>query len=244
MAKRIAKTSTGLALVALVLATALGVAGCLENERSFIIAFVAPPDDECAAPTPSSGTEYLYMPDGLVDLNFGLFNGQPTYTFFVEAHNYIQTNGDGEQARLNSARITVEWIHVSYRWLVGRELLEQPGLEGLGILEDLDVKIPYAVVIEGTDSFEDPTKTIVRITDAIPGDVGTTLTALGSTDAHKAILGVKVKLVGHLGDGSRIESDDFIFPVRFCWDCHVCLGDLEYGACIPGQDSPRCGEAD
>jgi hypothetical protein len=243
MAKRYAKTAGGLGLVGLVLVVALGVAGCIENERSFIIAFVAPPDDDCASPSTSSGTDFVYRPFGLIDLNFGSFNGQPTYSFFIEAHNYIQVNQNSTQDRLNSARITIEWIQVRYRWLVGRELLEQPGLEGLGILEDLEVNIPYAVVLEGTDSFDDPSRIIVFISEAIPPDVGTTLTALGATDAHKATLGVEIKLVGHLGDGSRIESDEFLFPVKFCWDCHICPAGLEYGACFPGQDSPKCAAA-
>ena len=242
MAMRIAKTAAGLGLVVLALSVALGVAGCVENERSFIIAFVAPLEANCDTPKPSSGTNFSYQPNGLIDLNFAAFSGQPTYSFFIEVHNYIQTNENEQQGRLNSARITVEWIHLRYRWLVGRELLEQPGLEGLGILEDLEVKIPYAVVIEGTDSYDEPTRTIISVQDAIPSDVGTTLTALGSNDAHKAVLGVEVKLVGHLGDGSRIESDDFIFPVEFCWGCHVCPAGFVYTACNPGQDNAICVE--
>ena len=78
----------------------------------------------------------------------------------------------------------------------------------------------------------------------IPPNVGSQLAAL-STDAEEFVLGVHITIKGTTLGGVDIESNEFIYPIEFCWGCLTATcPDGTYPSCLPGQDANAlpCGD--
>jgi hypothetical protein len=233
-------------MITAVMVLAVGLAGlsvvsCITDERSFVIAATIPLDDLTSCQhSIQDETDFLYQASGLLDLNFGPFNGRPSYSMVVQIHNYMVNNAAEGSERVNSRDVFLERFDVTYEWLTNRELLVLPEYQSLAIIENQDVKAYTSGLVFAGDGFDSPGKLLAAFV-AIPPDVGTSLVTITQSGVQDWVLGVKAKAIGHTRGGARIESNEFLFPVYFCWGCDGCPADTAttdytYYSCTPGQD--------
>lgn len=236
-------------LMAFVAAACL-FAGCVDNDKSLTIVFAAPPEKDCSYKAQGSG-DYTYVPYGVLDLAHPAHGGEPVYFLYPQVHNNLGAGLDMDAWELESYAIQMESASITYEWLRGREeVLEDPNQADLAplLMLENDVENTWFIsaVVEPAGASGEPGK-IVTVVEIIPPDVGSLLTIvqnLSSSNLSKLTLGAHVRIEGETLGGRQVESNDFIFPVRFCWGClgtAVCTDELgnflRYPACNPGQDA-------
>lgn len=221
-----------LVLVAVSIVT--GFVGCVENDRSLVIIHNVVADESC---------EYQIDPEyirtrGFLDLNHPVFGtpAEPIYYFFPQIHNYMPTNLSTPNSELDSMAVQLRKATISYAWLIGRESLTTYGVGDLTRLEEGEFDIYLSGTVAAADSSGKPGQFVTHLR-LIPPNVGSQLAAL-STDAEEFVLGVHVKIKGTTLGGVDIESNEFVYPIEFCWGCLTATcPDGSYPACHPGQDS-------
>lgn len=222
----------GLALVAA--AMALGLVGCIENDKSLVIMYNVAPDDSCVY---QIDPEYIRT-RGFLDLNHPAYGSppEPVYYMFPQIHNFMPTNLSTCNCELDAMAIQLRKATISYEWLIGRDSLGPLGYNTLLALEEGEFDIYLSGVVEPADSSGSPGQFVTHLR-LIPPNVGTQLAALG-TDAKDFVLGVHVIINGTTLGGVEIGSNEFIYPVEFCWGClSSSCPDGTYPSCQPGQDS-------
>jgi hypothetical protein len=221
-----------LALVAAVVLT--GFIGCIDNDKSLVVMYNVVPDESCIH---QIDPEYVRT-RGFLDLNHPAYGvpAEPIYYFFPQIHNLMPTNLSTCNCELDAMAIQLKKATISYEWLIGRDSLGTLGHSNLLTLEDGTFDIYLSGVVSAASSSGDPGQFVTHLR-LIPPDVGTQLTAL-STDAEEFVLGVHVTIKGATLGGLDIESNEFVYPIEFCWGClsYACP-DGTYPSCNPGQDS-------
>jgi len=237
-------------LTALVVMTLASIPGCIENGKSLVIVASVIPEMSTSTGGSTACTvnvqsedKFDYLPSGLLDLNFPGFSGQPHYNLYVQIHNYILSSANADNLTNNANDVQLVRFEVRYKWLSGRELLEDtvnfPAGQGLLFIEDQKVVSPTSGIIPAAGDIGDPGKTTSKVV-AIPKDlIGSNLVNIGEEYVDSLVLGARVKVIGKTLGGSRIESNEFTFPIYFCWGCQACL-DGTYVACDDGQDLFSC----
>ncbi len=234
-------------LVSLLAAALLaGTPGCIDNAKSLVIVAAVPlvaSEDSCAAQVQDEES-FLYQPSGLLDLNYPGFGGQPRYFLHVQVHNYMLNNSSDENQTINANDVQLESFEVRFKWLMGRELLEDaatfPAGQGLLLIEDQKVEIPTSGIVGAAADTGSPGQTIAQVLAIPPALVGSTLTTMTESYVDSLVLGARIKVIGKTLGGSRIESNEFVYPIYFCWGCHQCPSGMTYAACLGGQDGFSC----
>jgi hypothetical protein len=229
-----ANRKTGLFVLVLVaMVTTMVFVGCIDNNKSLVIVHNVVLDDECEyKPDP----EYIRT-RGFLDLNHPAYGtpGEPRYYFFPQVNNYMPTNLSTCNCELDAMAIQLRKATISYEWLIGRGALETLHPELLS-LEEGQIDIYLSGVVAPAGSGGDPGQFVTHLR-LIPPDVGTRLVVLG-TEAEEFVLGVHVTIKGTTLGGVDIDSNEFVYPIEFCWDClNRTCPDGTYPACYPGQDA-------
>ncbi|MBW1810427.1 MAG: hypothetical protein JRJ87_19680 [Deltaproteobacteria bacterium] len=226
-------------------------AGCSEDdEKTLYIAFAAAPTDNCKVSVQKS-EPYDYLSYGTLDLGHPYFDNEPVYYLYPQIHNYVVSEFDNIRVDPAGDFLQIEKAIVTFEWLSGREVLEaSPDLAPLLSMEtDFELKTYPNIIIFLPKEAGDPDQ-IVTIVRLITPDVGNMLTGLQNQtpeNLSKLILGAHLRFEGHTFDGREIVSNDFVFPIEFCWGClDVACRDennnlIGYPACRPGQDSNPLG---
>ena len=219
-----------ISFLAAFLVLVLAVGGCVDNDRSLTIIKVL-------APSSSDGCAYdvdsIFYTSGRLDLAFPVFDGEPFSDMAVQVRNALPPISSGQSAgNLYAHDIQMERIEISYSFEQGRELVE--GLApALLLLEDQKSQL----LMSGT-FFAETDDNIIFDIFVIQSQVGALLYALGE-EADQVILGVSIRLIGSTLGGDRIESNEFLFPIKLCWGClsaAICP-DGSFRGCLPGQDA-------
>jgi len=210
-----------------------GFVGCIDNDKSLVIMHNVVSDESCT---------YQIDPDyirtrGFLDLNHPAFGSptEPVYYFFPQVHNYMPTNLSTCNCELDAMAIQLKKATISYEWLIGEESLEIYGHGPLLGLEEGSFDIYLSGVVAAADTSGTPGQFVTHLR-LIPPNVGTQLAAL-STDAEEFVLGVHVTIKGTTLGGVDMVSNEFVYPIEFCWGClsETCP-DGSYPSCQPGQD--------
>ncbi|MBN2494823.1 MAG: hypothetical protein JXR96_09560 [Deltaproteobacteria bacterium] len=219
-------------LAAGLLIVSLGMGGCVDNNRSLTIMGNKMVDDSC------SMTEF-YLLSGLLDLDYTGFcysagDCEPYYQTSLIIRNAMQETEDCDTCNLHTWDVMVEGIELHYRFVEGRDFASAD----VQAIEDWEDELPLSVVFEAGSSENKILGVVV-----LPGAVGEQLRLLQER-ANDVVIGSSMRLVGSTLGGSRIESNEFTFPIRLCWGCLnvTCPAGVE-PKCYPGQDSPQsCSE--
>lgn len=217
-----------------VVAMTLGIVGCIDNDKSLVIMHNVVPDDKCILQV---DPDYIRT-RGFLDLNHPNFGtpAEPIYYFFPQIHNFMPTNLSTCNCELDAMAIQLKKATISYEWLIGRDSLAPLGLDNLLALEDGRFDIYLSGVVAAASQSGDPGQFVTHLR-LIPPDIGTQLAAL-STSAEEFVLGVHVTIKGTTLGGVDMDSNEFVYPIEFCWGCLTSTcPDGSYPACNPGQDS-------
>ena len=221
-----------LTLVAVAVMT--GFIGCIDNDKSLVIMHNVVADDSCIYQIDS---EYMRT-RGFLDLNHPVFGtpAEPIYYFFPQVHNFMPTNLSTCNCELDAMAIQLKKATISYQWLIGGDSLTPLGHGNLLALEEGTFDIYLSGVVAAADTSGKPGQFVTHLR-LIPPYVGTQLAGL-STDAEEFVLGVHVTIKGTTLGGVDMESNEFVYPIEFCWGClsYTCP-DGTYPSCSPGQDS-------
>ncbi len=227
-------------VLGLILGWTLG--GCVDNDKSLVIAGVAPltDDGEMPAPNPSE-----WLSAGALDVCHPYFGGTPVYSVNMQINNYIQGNCNLTSNALECMGVTVSEVEVDYRWLSG-----SPGLD----LGDSGHTIYLSARIEPASGCDSPGVSMTRISHVITQAIGAQFATLGAA-AEDLVLGVELQAHGTTAGGMDIDSNEFLFPLRLTCgglSARCCVekpaasgtyacGDVEsyYAAWEPGQDLDR-----
>lgn len=211
-----------------------GFVGCIDNNKSLVVMHNVVPDDSCI---------YQIDPEhirtrGFLDLDHPLFGtpAEPIYYFFPQIHNFMPTNLSTCNCELDAMAIQLKKATISYEWLIGRDSLAPLGHNNLLSLESGTFDIYLSGVVGAADTSGKPGQFVTHLR-LIPPDVGTQLANL-SEDAEDFVLGVHVTIKGTTLGGVDIDSNEFVYPIEFCYGClsYTCP-DGSYPSCTPGQDS-------
>jgi hypothetical protein len=175
---------------------------------------------------------------GFLDLNHPIYGtpAEPIYYFFPQIHNYMPTNLSTCNCELDAMAIQLSKATISYEWLIGRESLTTYGHGTLLGLEEGKFDIYLSGVVAAADQSGAPGQFVTHLR-LIPPNVGTQLAAL-ATDAEEFVLGVHVTIKGTTLGGVDMESNEFVYPIEFCWGClSFSCPDGTYPSCQPGQDT-------
>jgi len=221
-------------LVLVAVGIAAGFVGCVENDKSLVIIHNVAPDDSCI---------YKIDPDyirtrGFLDLNHPGFGSpaEPIYYFFPQIHNYMPTNLSTCNCELDAMAIQLRKATISYEWLIGRESLATYGLGTLVGLEEGEFDIYLSGTVAAANTSGKPGQFVTHLR-LIPPNVGSQLAALGA-DASEFVLGVHITIKGTTLGGVDINSNEFVYPIEFCWGCLTSsCADGSYPSCAPGQDT-------
>lgn len=192
------------------------VAGCSEQ---LSIRYATAPDKNCRA----TQTLDSILERGRLDLNHTFFDKQPVY--------YLNLSLSCTSAvQLKKATFRYEWVR-------GREIIaSEENLQALLYLENREATFHLSGEIRSDGKYG---ATFVPDIRMIGPDVGTQLATAGESFVDSLELGIYVTLNATDG-GSSLDSNEFYFPVYFCWGCldtTCCDGqDAYYPACRPGQD--------
>jgi len=111
-----------------------------------------------------------------------------------------------------------------------------PGGQALLFIEDQKVNSPTSGVVYAAEKIDDPGRTMSYVI-AVPGPlIGSNLVSMTEAYVDSLVLGVKIRVIGTTLGGSRVESNEFVFPIYFCWGCHECPPNTTYASCNPGAD--------
>jgi hypothetical protein len=243
----------------MMVAMAAGIAGCVDNDKSLVIAFAAPlmEGDDCYAKLQTGGQGYDYLDHGLLDLGHPAFGGYPQYYAYPQVENRLIASIDVDTGDLEANDIQLKKGKVSYEWLDGRDVLEAPenAVSPVFMLENQVEVDTYLAGLVTAGSSESP-GTIIAIVRLISPQVGSNLMILqnlSAIDLDRVVLGVHLRIEGETLGGRGIESNDFVFPIRFCVNClgsanssckdengveiHDTDGNPIYPGCYPGQDT-------
>ncbi len=224
--------------------------GCIDNDRTLVIEFMMPLEDDCSAVV-QSGDDFVYLPFGVLDLAHPFFAGRPSYWMYPQVHNYMYPNANLDIKELESYKLSISQATVRFEWLKGKQevLEDDPALSNLLALEqNIKNVTPIGVVMPAGSETGDPGQ-LVTMVEAIPPEVGQLLFLLnGHAQLDKLVLGVHTKIEGTTLGGRGVKSNDFVFPITFCSGClsvegfHYCVdpvsGATSSQVCMPGQDSP------
>jgi hypothetical protein len=228
--------SRRLLLLCLSAALTVGVAffGCVDNDRSLVIMFATFPDEETCELDVQSGTTVQYSSSGTLDLNHPSFDGEPFFIIGAQVHNFILLNPGGSDQG-NNINVMLKRIDVGYKWIAGRELLQNnpTALE----VEDLDHSMPLGGTVSGAEDLGSPGRTVFSAT-AIPREVGRLLHTIDPAVVDALTLSVNFQVVGETTGGSIIKSNRFRFPLYLCWNCLP-----GSGGCWPGQSATTSGSS-
>ncbi|MBW1808859.1 MAG: hypothetical protein JRJ87_11750 [Deltaproteobacteria bacterium] len=222
-------------------------AGCIDNDKTMVIVFAGPLDDNCAASVQSSDGN-VFLSSGILDLGHPYFNNEPVYYLYPQVHNYLVSSINIDIHELEAMTIQIEKATVTYEWLPGsEEVLEASAdLAPLLMLEnDFEVTTYLSGTIGPGGEDGKPGQMVIGVR-LITRDVGNLLTILQHQtprNLSKLTLGAHLRIEGHTLGGRKIVSNDFVFPIEFCWGClsYACLDEngnvIGYPACDPGQTS-------
>ena len=159
---------------------------------------------------------------------------------YIQIHNYMLTTADGENAIAEAHNVLIDRFEVRYKWLQGRELLEDPVAfpagPGLLLLEEQKISSPSSGYVGAASDADQPGITTSIVQAIPPSLVGSNLVNIGEGFVDSLVLGVRVKIIGKTSGGDRVESNEFLYPIYFCWGCHSCPAGMCYGACKLGAD--------
>jgi len=205
---------------------------CIENDRSLVIMFAVFPDEETCDFAVQSGTEVRYSSAGTLDLNHPSFEGEPFFKIGAQVHNFVLINPSNVDTG-NNINVMLKRIDVGYKWIAGRELLQNnpTALE----VEDLDHSMPMGGTVSGAQDLGSPGQTVFSAT-VIPREVGSLLHTIDPKVLDALTLSVSFQLVGETTGGSIIKSNRFRYPLYLCWNCLSASG-----GCWPGQSSVNSG---
>ena len=220
-------------LVVVAAALTMSFVGCIDNNKSLVIMYNVVPGDDC---TYQINSEEIRT-RGFLDLNHPAYGtpAEPIYYFFPQISNFMPTNLSTCNCELDAMAIQLKKATISYQWLIGRDSLGPLGYNNLLALEDGKFDIYLSGVVAAASTSGDPGQFVTHLR-LIPPDVGTQLAAL-STDAEEFVLGVHVTIKGTTLGGVDMESNEFVYPIEFCWGClSLSCPDGTYPSCNPGQD--------
>jgi len=235
----------------IVLAVLLGLfAGCVDNDKSLVIAFAAPLDEDCS-PSVQDSDNFNYVPYGLLDLTHPSFGGHPEYYMYPQVHNYLYPTSNPDIGQMEANDIQMRKGVVTYEWLQGRAVVEgNASTASLMLLEDdlVEVVTNLSSAVVGAGDGDEPGQMVnmVRLVTRQVGGQLILLTNLADLELDKVVLGAHVRLVGETLGGRTVTSNDFVFPIEFCVGC---LGNddtacrdpdgniIYYPGCHPGQDT-------
>ncbi len=257
MLKRLISTSMAMFLAASM------AGGCVDNYISHMIAYNLAPDDSCDYAQAKPGDEITFFGQGKLDLTYlqakldeddpdEFLYKMPLYVMNLQVYNYILNNAREDTAKTNSMDVRLERIKMSYTWIAGRELLV--GDEFALALESSPHEEYMAGLISAAGALDDPGSMLLPPISVIPYLLGSRLSGLATlTDdvLNQVVLRVGVKLIGRTLGGTRVETDEFQYPITFCSDClglSQCVAATQAGtaqwSCTPGQDSYSCTEVE
>ncbi len=240
----------------MMVAMAAGIAGCVDNDKSLVITFAAPllSGSDCQAQI-QTGDNFNYLPNGKLDLSHPIFGGYPQYFAYPQIENRLVANVNADIWELEANDIQLIKGKVSYEWLDGRDVLEEPvnaASPVLGLEDNVEVDT-YISGLVGASSGDSP-GVIVTSVRLVSPQVGSNLMLLQNIvspiDLDRVVLGLHLRVVGQTLGGREVESNDFVFPLKFCAGCmsdsckdengveiHDTNGDPIYPGCYPGQDT-------
>jgi hypothetical protein len=209
--------------------------GCVDNDRSLMIVFNVGPTEDCEYKVQESGTSQIYVPTGFLDLSLN-----NVYWLEPQIENYMPNNYNMGTKDLNSMTVQLEGAEVTYTWLAGRDIIE--AYPTLLALENADPYIYYFNSVVSASSQSEPGKTLAEI-GLFSGEVGDLIaTNMGSSaDLRQVALGARVRVFGHTLGGTSVRSNEFVYPVYFCYQCiniYCCPGTTDLTLrefCILGQ---------
>ncbi len=228
-------------LLLVMLGASMLFSGCIDDEKSFVIMSAIPPNDDC-----TMSINGYYVSEGLLDLNFYSAIGHPeippSYYGIFQLNNYFINTADKDSGLIDANRINLERFEVTYSWVKGEEIVQQPGNENLAFLaESPAMVVPVSGFIPSASAADKPGRLPVAGLIIAP-DQGSVLLDIQSGEELSLVLGVHLKAFGTTAGGKAVESNEFVFPVYFCRGCHACPTDTTYIACLPGQDNFTCEE--
>lgn len=221
-------------------------AGCVEDEKAVVIIANIPPnpDDACSI-TVQTGETIIYRPMGLLDLSHPFFGTSPEYFLFPQVHNYMPSNISIENATLDAMSIHLTKAVIRYEWLQGRAEVLEADANAASLLdlenESSNATFDFHTEIGAASNDGEPgmAVTIIRI---VPPGVGTLLKSnIPSGGVSEVVLGAHVTLQGETFGGTKVSTNEFLYPIRFCLGCLSvsCCEDPDtyFPACMPGQDT-------
>lgn len=208
------------------LVLAIGVciaAGCISNDRSLLINGATGFKEDCTIN--ASETDFLVA--GTLDIapaygpNFPLVY----YNAFKVQNFLYSTSGES----LDSNKVLVEWVRVRLEWLRGKNIADpQLQLDLNAIAATPEQSFPLSGVIDsGSDGKPGTSWITMKLLDSVDGDVRSPGYLLSDffanpdnvTYASNLILGLHIQVEGTTTGGQNITSNEFIFPVQFCYGC-------------------------
>jgi hypothetical protein len=234
------KTSPWLVIL---LVAGMGLAGCVDNNQSVVIQFMSALDEECTASV-QSASPYTYVPSAELDVALDA-DLAPVVWAFPQIGNYLRTNFDPANQIPEAFDFSLERVTVTYEFLQGRE---NPQLGNLLALEEQETTTYVSSIIPAANTSGVPGLAVVGV-ELIPLDVANSLlrpifpvtgdqTAY-DTLARSIVLGAHVQVHGTTSGGVAVSSNDFLFPINFCFKCLVGIQDKTcnggWNVCLPGQ---------
>jgi hypothetical protein len=236
----------------LVVVLAAGLAGCISNDRSLQVVHNSFRTEGCDG----FASENSFRAEGLLDLA-----GGGRYVMVPLLKNFMYNSKAGVSMSVN-----LQQARISYEWLEGRELLEDPQwasvTSSLVLIEDQEVTVPMSGRVEAASGVDEPSKTWIDVEVVHSSDIGKSLAALTRTSVafplDRLYFGVHLTVEGETVGGTGISSNEFVYPIRFCSGClateifdnvaqYVCCvhttstEDNTAPSCYPGQDdAPTC----
>lgn len=251
------KTRATIWMMTVVMAGA--IAGCVDNDKSLVVTFADPlmDGDDCVAKVQQSSGEVDYLEWGLLDLSHPAFAGYPQYYLFPQVENRLLENANPDTSDLETNDIQLKKASVRYEFLDGRDVLEAPenAVSSVLMLENQVQVDTYISGLVPASSGDTPGTYVVqvRLISPLIGSQLLVLQNLAGVDLDRVVLGVHLRIKGDTLGGRGIESNDFVFPIKFCAGClggtnSNCKddngddildvnGNPVYPGCYPGQDS-------
>ncbi len=208
------------------LVLAIGVciaAGCISNDRSLLINGATGFKEDCTANT----SETSFLVTGVLDVapaygpNFPLVY----YNTFKIQNFLYSTSGES----LDSNKVMLEWVRVRLEWLRGKNIAD-PNLQSDMnlVVATPEQSFPLSGMIDSGNEGKAGTAWVpMKLIDSVDGDnnsPGLRLMDLFANPdnaiyASNLVLGLHIQVEGTTTGGQNIISNEFIFPLEFCYGC-------------------------
>lgn len=223
MNKNLIRTATAAIGLA---ATLGGLAACgVESSPSFTLAAfhgLKVETDSCTYTEDLRG-------GGLFDALVSSQSGSP-YVLYLELQNNLASNEDESSHRLNTNKIQLTEIEVSYQ------------NEGAWSFLPKKTRIPAGAVIDTNGSLFISVGAMDKaFADlALTGKDGVASPIGGPNDSSELLLTFKAK--GRMGDGTDIESNELDYTVSICNGCMMPMCNVEAACALAQPDGIKCAE--